>query len=222
MTYKYSLSLGNKKTGAMLLVRSPRATCPEACTLKGNGCYAYNFPLSLHWEKQDTTGIEWKTVLYAIKTLPLGSLWRLFEAGDFEPSPDNALKISPQQVVDIIEANHGRRGFGYTHYPVEPNFAALKVMNNSGFTINVSANTMDEAVAAFHAGLPTTVVVPRKFPKDKIVAGVRIVVCPAQTLEGKSINCLRCQLCQKPDRDYIIGFRSHGTKAKIVPTIMVD
>lgn len=220
MTYKYSLSLGNKKTGSMLLVRSPRATCPEACTLKNNGCYAQNFPLALHWEKQDTTGIGWKTVLYAIKTLPLGSLWRLFEAGDFESA--DGIKISPQQVVDVIEANHGRRGFGYTHYPVEPNFTALKVMNNSGFTINVSANTMDEAVAAFHSGLPTTVVVPRKFPKDKVVAGVRIVVCPAQTLEGKNVTCLRCQLCQKPDRDYIIGFRSHGTKAKIVPTIMVD
>ena len=77
MTLKYSLSAGNSKTGAMLLVRSPRSTCPESCGLKGNGCYAENFPIALHWMKQDTTGVDFSVVLYAIRTLPKGSIWRL-------------------------------------------------------------------------------------------------------------------------------------------------
>jgi hypothetical protein len=119
---KYSLSAGNSKTGAMLLVRSPRSTCPDSCGLKGNGCYAENFPLVLHWMKQDTVGVDFATVLYAVRTLPKGSIWRLFEAGDFE---GDGKTISSSQVLSLLAANQGRRGFGYTHYPVFQNLQTL-------------------------------------------------------------------------------------------------
>ena len=115
MQLKYSLSAGNSKTGAMLLVRSPRSTCPDNCLLKGNGCYAENFPLVLHWMKQEQTGVDFSAVLYAVRSLPKGSIWRLFEAGDFEGDGET---ISSSQVLSLLAANQGRRGFGYTHYPV--------------------------------------------------------------------------------------------------------
>lgn len=213
MTLKYSLSAGNSKTGAMLLVRSPRSTCPESCGLKGNGCYAENFPLALHWLKQDTTGVDFSVVLYAIRTLPKGSIWRLFEAGDFEPSPENPELISSQQVISLIAANNGKRGFGYTHYPVLPNLETLQLMNASGLTINVSADSFEQAEVYFSLGLPTVVVVAENFPKDSVVDGVRVVVCPNQSTPSKP-TCLQCQMCQKPDRDYVIGFRAHGTKKR--------
>ena len=217
MTLKYSLSAGNSKTGAMLLVRSPRSTCPDSCGLKGNGCYAENFPLVLHWVKQETTGVDFATVLYAVRTLPKDSLWRLFEAGDFEPSSENPELISSQQVISLIAANKGKRGFGYTHYPVLPNLEAFQLMNSSGLTINVSADTFEQAAVYFSLGLPTVVVVSEKFPKDSVVEGMRVVVCPNQSVKkpnGKKPLCLDCQLCQVADRDYIIGFRAHGTKAR--------
>ena len=210
---KYSLSAGNSKTGAMLLVRSPRSTCPDSCGLKGNGCYAENFPLVLHWMKQDTVGVDFATVLYAVRTLPKGSIWRLFEAGDFEPSPENPELISSQQVISLIAANNGKRGFGYTHYPVWPNLEVLQLMNSSGLTINASADTIEQAKLYFGLGLPTVVVVSENFPKDSVVDGVRIVVCPNQSTPTKP-TCLQCQMCAKPDRDYIIGFRAHGAKKR--------
>lgn len=210
---KYSLSAGNSKTGAMLLVRSPRSTCPDSCGLKGNGCYAENFPLVLHWMKQDTVGVDFATVLYAVRTLPKGSIWRLFEAGDFEPSPENPELISSQQVISLIAANNGKRGFGYTHYPVWPNLEVLQLMNSSGLTINASADTIEQAKLYFGLGLPTVVVVSEKFPKDSVVEGMRVVVCPNQSTPTKP-TCLQCQMCAKPDRDYIIGFRAHGTKKR--------
>jgi len=210
---KYSLSAGNSKTGAMLLVRSPRSTCPDSCGLKGNGCYAENFPLVLHWTKQDTVGVDFATVLYAVRTLPKGSIWRLFEAGDFEPSPENPELISSQQVISLIAANNGKRGFGYTHYPVWPNLEVLQLMNSSGLTINASADTIEQAKLYFGLGLPTVVVVSEKFPKDSVVEGMRVVVCPNQSTPTKP-TCLQCQMCAKPDRDYIIGFRAHGTKKR--------
>lgn len=96
MQLKYSLSAGNSKTGAMLLVRSPRSTCPDNCLLKGNGCYAENFPLVRHWTKQEQTGVDFSAVLYAVRSLPKGSIWRLFEAGDFEGDGET---ISSSQVL---------------------------------------------------------------------------------------------------------------------------
>ena len=213
MTLKYSLSAGNSKTGAMLLVRSPRSTCPESCGLKGNGCYAENFPLALHWLKQDTTGVDFSVVLYAVRTLPKKALWRLFEAGDFEPSPENPELISSQQVISLLAANKDKRGFGYTHYPVLPNLEVLQLMNSSGLTINASADSLEQAKLYFELGLPTVVVVAENFPKDSVVDGVRVVVCPNQSTPSKP-TCLQCQMCQKPDRDYVIGFRAHGTKKR--------
>ena len=213
MQLKYSISAGNSKTGAMLLVRSPRSTCPDSCSLKGNGCYAENFPTAMHWLKQDTVGVDFATVLYAVRTLPKDSIWRLFEAGDFEPSPENPELISSSQVLSLLSANKGKRGFGYTHYPVLPNLEPLQLMNSSGLTINASADSLEQAKLYFELGLPTTLVVAEKTPKDVTVDGVRIVVCPNQSLKSKP-TCLQCQLCQKPDRDYVIGFRTHGSKKR--------
>jgi hypothetical protein len=213
MTLKYSLSAGNSKTGAMLLVRSPRSTCPDSCGLKNNGCYAFNFPTAMHWLKQDTVGVDFATVLYAVGTLPKKALWRLFEAGDFESSPENPELISSQQVISLIAANNGKRGFGYTHYPVLPNLEALQLMNNSGLTINASADSFEQAAVYFSLGLPTTLLVSENYPKDTVVDGVRVVVCPNQSTPSKP-TCLQCQLCQKPDRDYVIGFRVHGSKKR--------
>lgn len=210
---KYSLSAGNSKTGAMLLVRSPRSTCPESCGLKGNGCYAENFPLALHWLKQEQTGVDFATVLYAVRTLPKKALWRLFEAGDFEPSSENPELISSQQVVSLLAANKGKRGFGYTHYPVLPNLEVLQLMNASGLTINASADTFEQVKLYQSLGLPTTLLVAENFPKDSVVEGVHIVVCPNQSTPSKP-TCLQCQMCQEPDRDYVIGFRAHGTKKR--------
>ena len=48
--YKFTRRSSNVKTGAIPTTMSERDSFPESCTLKGNGCYAENFPLVLHWK----------------------------------------------------------------------------------------------------------------------------------------------------------------------------
>ena len=86
-------------------------------------------------------------------------------------------------------------------------------MNSSGLTINASADTVEQAKLYFELGLPTVLVVAENHPKDSVVDGMRVIICPNQSTAAKP-TCLQCQLCQVVDRDYVIGFRAHGTKKR--------
>ena len=48
-------------------------------------------------------------------------------------------------------------------------------------------------------------------------AGYKVVACPAE--KSKRVTCATCALCQKADRPYIIGFRAHGSRKKLVSKI---
>lgn len=39
----------NVKTGPMPVSTTSKASCPDNCSLKGNGCYAESGPLGIHW-----------------------------------------------------------------------------------------------------------------------------------------------------------------------------
>ncbi|AGR89223.1 hypothetical protein X831_gp103 [Pseudomonas phage PAK_P2] len=47
--------------------------------------------------------------------------------------------------------------------------------------------------------------------------GRKVVACPAE--KSDKVNCKSCGLCQVADREYIIGFRAHGTAKKTVDLI---
>jgi hypothetical protein len=40
-----------------------------------------------------------------------------------------------------------------------------------------------------------------------------IIVCPAQTRDD--VTCETCGLCARADRAVIVGFRAHGTRARV-------
>ena len=52
MEIKYHLTRvsSNSKTGPIPVSTTSRNSCPEACELKGSGCYAESGPLRLHWD----------------------------------------------------------------------------------------------------------------------------------------------------------------------------
>lgn len=114
-----TLSSNNAKTGPIPVSTSSKATCPAACPLKDNGCYASNFPMSLHWNtlSEGKRGHEWPEFLHAVKGLPKGQLWRHNQAGDLVGA-DN--QIDGKALKQLTKANAGRRGFTYTHYPMTP------------------------------------------------------------------------------------------------------
>lgn len=197
---------GNSKT-AIPTTRSWRGSCPSSCPLMGKACYAENFPMVMHWEKLSREGLSYADLLDEISRLRRNTLWRHNDAGDLIGNGDT---IDLTALTALVEANRGRRGFTYTHWPWQANLEVLKWANRNGFTINVSANGVDDALEAFHSGLPTTVILNTNGQKQVKVGGVRIIICPAQ--RKKKMTCAKCGLCQKADRKYIIGFWPHGTK----------
>mgnify|MGYP003647303972 CR=1 FL=1 len=181
---------GNAKTGPMPVTTSSRRTCPAACVFNhGNGCYAdAGYYTRLNWDEVTSgrRGLEYKEFLDAIAALPLGTLWRHNVAGDLQGSED---AIDGQALKELTLAN------------------------NSGFTVNASANTIPQAVEYFKDGLPTVVVLPVEHTAKTItVEGVRIVTCPATYRDD--VTCKTCGLCQVATRKVVVGFPAHGGQAK--------
>ena len=63
-------------------------------------------------------------------------------------------------------------------------------------------------------GLPVVTLLPMDAPNVQTVDGVKIVACPAEKTER--VNCGNCaeKFCAAREREYIIGFRAHGSKKK--------
>jgi hypothetical protein len=142
-----------------------------------------------------------------VSKLPRGILWRHNTAGDL---PGKGNKIDSVSLKKLVDANRGRNGFTYTHKPLSPlNVAAIRHANANGFTINASADTPSDADTAMDHGLPTVVIVPHDAPRGlKTPKGRTIAICPSQLSDA--VTCENCRLCQRPTRDFAIGFRAHG------------
>lgn len=217
----------NTKTGPIPVSTSGMDTCPISCPLL-NTCYASSGPLSWHWNNVTTgeKGVAYGEFLAKIRKLAKGTLWRHNQAGDLQ---GDRRFIDRDMLFDLVAANRGRRGFTYTHYPVldetdreaaAHNAALVAHANENGFTINLSADNLDEAdkMAALNIG-PVVVVLPSDAPKvTRTESGRKVVLCPAQY--NKEMTCERCQICQQADRSNIVGFAAHGTKAKAVDRIV--
>ena len=88
----------------------------------------------------------------------------------------------------------------------------VEIRQSSGW--DLSADDAGEADTLAATGQPTVCIVPIDTPsKTTTPAGRPIIVCPAQTRED--VTCQTCGLCARADRTVIIGFRAHGTRAKI-------
>ena len=117
--------------------------------------------------------------------------------------------------MKLITANKGRRGFTYTHHlmSIAGNKSCVKVMNESGFVVNLSADTLADAdrLADLDVG-PVVVLLPSDATENTVTpAGRKVVVCPATKNNKIRVNCATCQLCARSDRKTIIGFPAHGT-----------
>jgi hypothetical protein len=121
-------------------------------------------------------------------------------------------EIDAWAVQDLAIANRDKKGFTYTHYPMtQRNRAIVESSNELGFTINVSTETLKDAVKYHKQGLPTVTLLAEDAPKALKYKGVDIVTCPATYRET---SCKECKLCSISKRDFVIGFPVHGTKKK--------
>lgn len=218
-TVYLKLKSDNTKVGPIPVSTSSRQTCPTSCVLKNNGCYADNFPMKLHWDKvsRGEKGYTWDDFLAKVKSMKKNQLWRHNQAGDLVGEGDVLFYAA---LIDLVEANKGKRGFTYTHYPPAPaNLGGLSYANRNGFTINLSADTVEQADAYAALGVgPVVVVLPRDSTLKETPAGRKIVHCPAQSIEY--MTCAVCQLCQKADRESIVGFIVHGARFKTAQRVI--
>jgi hypothetical protein len=115
--------------------------------------------------------------------------------------------------AELVAANSGKRGFTYTHKHVSPeNLVAIRAANRNGFTINLSANTLEEAdiLAGRKAG-PVVVILPANSAYRHVehtLEGRTVIIYPESYRED--LQCINCGLCADPTRTAIIGFPAHG------------
>ena len=206
----------NAKVGKMAVTTSTATTCPTSCPFKSNGCYADSGPLKLHWDKvtRKERGDDWSTFIDKIKDLPTGSKWRHNQAGDL---PGDMEKLDDKKCIELAKANKGKRGFTYTHYDVLDNFQnaiTVNMMNHLGFTVNVSANNLEHADKLCDMDIaPVATVLPIDQTTNTVTPkGRKVVVCPATYKDD--VSCASCMLCEKWDRNVVVGFPAHGTSKK--------
>jgi hypothetical protein len=211
MKYHYIKKSANSKTGPIPVTYSQRETCPPSCPHYRADCYAEDFYTSMAWNKVPQRGGNLAQLCESIAALPPGQLWRHNVAGDL---PGEGEAVDAAALGEIVKANIGRRGFTYTHKKSLDAIEWAQQATAWGFTVNLSADDAGEADALADSGLPLTCIVPIDTPeKTTTPGGLPIVICPAQTRDN--VSCNTCQLCQRPDRQVIIGFRAHGSRARV-------
>lgn len=205
----------NIKTGPIPVSTSSALSCPSACpfnTSNVGGCYATSGPLAIHWQAvtQGKRGDNWEAFLGKIASLPKGQLWRHNQAGDLQGEGDCLDTVALGQ---LVQANKGKRGFTYTHKPLDTPHERLAIAhaNRSGFTVNLSGNNLSHADSLYDMDIgPVTVVLPASQVENTVTPkGRKVVVCPATIRDN--VSCATCGLCQIAKRDCIVGFPSHGT-----------
>jgi hypothetical protein len=226
-TYSVTRVSSNVKTGPILTTITSRDSCPDNCSLKGSGCYAETGHVRMHWNnaskpfKQGRNGFTGGTLgdlCASVKSLPKGALWRHNVSGDL---PHLSQCINNTALSEIVKANHNKRGFTYTHHKVigldtiaSENRDSIARANKAGFTINLSADTLDQAdqLKALNIG-PVVCIVPEDHPQHSTTpAGNPIVICPAVTRDD--VTCASCGLCAVSTRRSIVGFPVHGAGKK--------
>lgn len=210
MRYHFIPESSNRKTGAIPVTYTERASCPPSCPHYRADCYAEDFYTRMAWDKVPQRGGTLEALCEAVAALPEGQLWRHNVAGDL---PGEGEAVDPVALGEIVRANTGRRGFTYTHKKSPEALAWAAHATRWGFTVNLSADDAGEADALAEHG-PVCAIVPTDTPeKSYTPEGRTIIVCPAQTRED--VTCASCGLCAIPDRRVIIGFRAHGTRARV-------
>ncbi len=169
----------------------------------------------MHWAKvhKRERGDGWSTFIAKVKSFKVGELWRHNQAGDL--AGDGKL-LDADANAELADANTGKRGWTYTHYPVltsKHNAQVVKHMNDKGFVVNLSGNNLNHADALYDLGIaPVTTVLPAdQMTNTTTPKGRKVVVCPAVVKDD--VACVDCQLCARM-RDAIVGFPAHGASKR--------
>ena len=200
----------DKKTGAIPVSYSPKESCPDSCTLKEGGCYAWGlFYLRILGAKIRDGKIEIKTLAQALKERRADA--RIVRhrvagdiVGDVEGTVEECLQVEREGLTNI----------GYTHNWKAEEAQPLKKW------FRASCNSLEEVELARSMGWSVTFMVPEGTSKKvSLDSGEKAYMCPARVgVEGKKdITCNTCTLCRVDSKtaDKAVMFEVHGTKETI-------
>lgn len=219
----------DKKIGQVLASYSPKTTCPDSCSLKQGGCYAWGlFYLRSLGEKIESGSLN-KTLDVAVKgAAKIAKIARHRVAGDIVGDQVETLKEC-EQLSDM-----GYINIGYTHDWRSEDTQILKSY------FRASCQNEDEVIDAREKGWATTIIVDEKTPNSIVLSnGEKAVMCPvvrkersiysladSMTFNNKkekrswiseqkkniSINCNTCTLCKVDDKTekITVMFEVHG------------
>jgi hypothetical protein len=230
MRVKLQRISANRKLGPMPASYSERASCAPSCPLlaveredgsrERCGCYGDDWLTGRVWDRvtAGTDGVEWPAFCSQVARLPEWTMWRHDVVGDL-PHADG--RIDAVALGQLVEANRGRRGFTYTHHDpaLGENGRWIRAANDWGLTVNLSANSPTDAdtLADIGAGPVVCLLPAGETQPSRTPAGRRIVVCPYVT---HGVQCIDCGLCQRADREAVIGFPAHGSAARKVEAVV--
>jgi len=208
----FNLKSGNKKLGLIPVSTTERASCPTSCPLNDGSCYAISgYFISHHWNQvtNKKRGNNYRDFLARVSALKPETFWRHNQAGDLAGSGE---AINFNKLKKLVAANRGKRGYTYTHkHKNTDNYKKIKYANDNGFTVNLSADSIEEADRLLALEIaPVVVILPSTENYNHTIttpAGNLINICPA-TYNDK-ITCKNCQLCQVRNRSNIVGFPLH-------------
>ena len=212
-------SSSDKKIGKVLASYSTKDSCPDSCTLKSGGCYAWGlFYLNILSQKIDSGKIKRKSLSDAMKERTnLSRIVRHRVAGDVVGDVQET--VEECKIVD----GAGLTNIGYTHTWREPESQPLKKW------FRASCQSFGELELARSMGWSTTLIMNESsIPSKKFTMknGESAFLCPARIGENgkKDITCNDCTLCKVDEktRDKTVVFAAHGnasTMKKIINKI---
>ena len=212
----------NVKIGPIPATMSSRSTCSDLCPFKRSGCFGDNFPLSLHWDRLDRSGLSWEEMIGKIQALQPLTLFRHNVVGDLHLLEDGSIdKVKLEQFAAAAEH---KKPIIYTHSPkTTRNLNALsKLRESRGLVVNVSCETFAQAERALSLGVNAVLTVKRsEIPvtarKSKTLT---FVPCPAESKDD--VTCATCKLCAR-DRvasGVVVTFHAHGAQTKKLETAL--
>jgi hypothetical protein len=202
---------GNRKTGDIPVTYRPKSTCPTTCPFlpggEHGGCYGTGRLFASADKYAGEVDVNEAADKIRQGMNPDARILRDRVVGDVL-TPDG--QLDRDYITNIVQIATVNRltAFGYTHAWRDFTLDDLAFLRRSGYVMNASTETPGAAGAAALTRLPV-VIVNDTLPEGSIVAGKRVVTCPAETREG--VTCSDCGLCANPKRNILIRFTTHGT-----------
>ena len=224
----------DKKIGKVMASYSPKESCPDSCSLKQGGCYAWGLFYLRKLGEDIKSGLRQRTFKDALKDMKkTAKIVRHRVAGDVvgdqKETLDECKMVEEQGLINI----------GYTHDWRSHETQILKEY------FRASCQNIDEVYEAKQSGWASTVIVPKGTDnKIELKDGLTAIMCPVVREEKRiddkvkemnlsskkeqiaeksklkkeiKINCNSCTLCKVNDktRDIVVMFEVHGAAGTI-------